>query len=270
MAEGLDLVRLYIRAQGEPSPEMSEAFAENLTEDAVLKTSRGSFQGREAIRQQLGSPLNAGNFRQAEWSKPEVKGDSIAISGRLPITATVGGYDLRFELVEGGRVGRIEQTTLPAPPLPPSPLRLDEEMKQTIAEAWRGATILVISVDPEGRAVPSLRGTVQAFGDDKLAFWARNGDGATVRALDSNSNLTFFYRNPPARTTYIFYGRGHVTGDASERTAIYDNSPEPERLADIDMKGVAIIAELERVEGAGPNGRVLMVRDTKERTEHKM
>ena len=213
MAEGLDLIRLFIRAQAEPSAEASDAFAENLTEDAVFKTSRGTFYGRDAIRQQLGTPLNAGNFRQAEWSKPEVAGDVIAVSGRLPITATVGGYDLRFELLEGGKIAGIEQITLPAPSLPPSPLRLDDEMKQTIADAWRGATILVISVDPEGRAVPSLRGTVQAFGADKLAFWARNGDGATVRALDSNPNLTFFYRNSPARTTYIFYGRGAVTHD---------------------------------------------------------
>src|SRR5205814_10560772 len=113
MAEGLDLIRLFIRAQGEPSPEASDAFAENLTDDAVFKTSRGTFRGRDAIRQQLGAPLKAGNFRQAEWSKPEVAGDVIAVSGRLPITATVGGYDLRFELVEGGKIGSIEQMTVP-------------------------------------------------------------------------------------------------------------------------------------------------------------
>src|SRR5690348_12545941 len=148
MAEGLDLIRLYIRAQGEPSSETTDAFAENLTEDAVFKTSRGTFYGRDAIRQQLGNTLTAGNFRQAEWSKPEVAGDVISTSGHLPIAATVGGYDLRFELVEGGKIGSIEQITLPAPPLPPSPLRLDDEMKQTIADAWRAATILVISVDP--------------------------------------------------------------------------------------------------------------------------
>jgi len=262
MAEGLDLVRLYIRAQGDPSPEATQAFADNLTDDAVLKTSRGSFTGRPAIEQALGNPLTVGQFRQAEWSRPEVAGDTIAVSGRLPITATVGGYDLRFSLVEGGKVASIEQTTVPAPPLPPSPLKLDDEMKQTIIEAWRGATILVIGVDEDGRAVPSLRGTVQPLGDDKLAFWARNAEGTTVSSLESNPNLTFFYRNPPARTTYIFYGRGEVTTDEAERMTVYDNSPEPEQLADAGKKGVAVVAELDRIEGVGPNGRILMVRGT--------
>ena len=266
MTDAAEVARLYIQAQSDPTPESISALLAHVSDDTTLK-GRGTFTGPGAIAQQLANQNTAANFRWASWSEPKTDGNGVTVSGRLPIEATVGGYDLRFEFGADGKIAHIEQVTLPAPPLPPSPLKLDDEMKQTIIEAWRGATILVISVDSDGRAIPSLRGTVQPFGDDGLAFWARNAEGSTVGALETNPNLTFFYRNPPARTTYIFYGRGRVTKDDKERRAVYDNSPEPERNADPDIRGVAVIADLDRIEGIGPNGRVLMLRNEAVGTE---
>ena len=260
MTDRFDVVRLYVQAQGERTEDRARALAEAFADDVVLKTSRAMFQGRDMVLEQVGVPLTAPAFRRADWTEPQADGDSVRVSGRLPITALQGGFDLRFDFGRDGLVSRIEQITLPAPPLPPSELRLSEDMKQLIKDARTATPILVVSVDPTGQARVTLRGTVQAISDERLAFWARNAEGGTVGALDTNPKLTLFYRNPQIRTTLSFYGRGWVTKDEAERVAIYDNSPEPERAADPDQRGVAVVVELDKIEGATQNGRIHMVR----------
>lgn len=258
-----EAVRLYIRAQAEQTDEARQMLADALANDAALKTPRGTFAGKAAFLEQLSNALTADNFRQASWSEPRREGGALLISGRLPVTATVGGYDLRVEFAVDGRIASVEQAVLPAPPLPPSNLNLDDEMKQTISEAWRGWPLLVACVAANGQPLLSLRGTVQPFGDDCLAFWARNVAGGTVLALETNPRLTLFYRNTQTHITYTFYGRGWVTNDDRERQVVFENSPEIERAADPERRGLAVIIELDEVEGVGPNGRVHMVRDDK-------
>jgi Pyridoxamine 5'-phosphate oxidase len=260
MTDRFHVVRLYIQAQAERTEDNAEALAGALAADVFLKTSRATFEGRAMVLEQVGLPLTAPGFRQADWSEPQADGNSVRVSGLLPITALQGGFDLRFDFRDDGLVNRIEQITLPAPPLPPSQLRLSNDMKQLIKDAWVAAPIMVVSVDPTGQARVTLRGTVQPISDDKLAFWARNAEGGTVGALDTNPKLTLFYRNPQIRTTVSFYGRGRVTKDEKERLAIYDNSPEPERAADPEQRGVAVVVDLDKVEGTTQNGRIHMVR----------
>jgi predicted pyridoxine 5'-phosphate oxidase superfamily flavin-nucleotide-binding protein len=253
-------VELYIKAQADRSDELISALADLFTDDIVIETSRGNFEGKAAALAQVGSGQAPAVFQQATWSDPKKEGASLSLSGRLPITAAQGGYDLRFDFAPDGRVRRIQQITVPAPPLPPSPLRLSDDLKQLIKDAWNTSPMLVAAVDPNGQPRLSLRGTVQAISDDRLAFWARNADGGTVGGLEKNPLVTLFYRNPGTRTTFYFYGRAHVTRDEQERRLVYDNSPEPERLADFHYRGLAVIIELDKVEGVTPAGRVHLAR----------
>ncbi len=255
-----EAIKTYIRAQGERSPENIEALSAFFADDVVIATPRGSFEGKEKALASVGAPLTAPNFQQATWTEPKDDGNSFFITGRLPLHATQGGYDIRFNFDSSGHIKHVDQQTLPAPPLPPSPMVLSPELKQVIADAWNTNPILVAAVDPNGQPRLSLRGTVQATADDKLAFWARNADGGTIGGLEKNPLLTLFYRNPAARTTYYFYGRGHVTKDEAERRAVYDASPEPERLADLQYKGLAVIIELDKVEGVTLAGRIHLAR----------
>ena len=57
-----------------------------------------------------------------------------------------------------------------------------------------------------------------------------------------------------------FQGRGHFESAEDVRNTVYDNSPEPERNADRERKGLALIVDLDRVTGFGPGGRYQMER----------
>ena len=74
------------------------------------------------------------------------------------------------------------------------------------------------------------------------------------------------YRNEDTKETFQFQGRARVaTGDA-ERKKVYDNAPPVERAHDFARTGVALIIDLDLVEGwfgltpDGPIGRVRMLR----------
>jgi hypothetical protein len=145
----------------------------------------------------------------------------------------------------------------------PGPITLTEEVRTAINGALANGTPVVVAyVDERGQPRLSFRGSTQVFGDDHLAVWARNPEGGLPRALASNPRVTLLYRNPQPRMLLTFEGRAHIADDETTRTAVYDGSPEPERTADPERKGVAVVVELDRVTGITPSGRVLMQRPT--------
>ena len=134
-------------------------------------------------------------------------------------------------------------------------LAMTEEVAALVGGAFEARLpMLVAYVGDNGFPRLSFRGTLQVHGDDALAFWARNPEGGVVKAIAERPKLTVFYRNPEARTTVFFYGEAHLVTDAAERDAIYDNSPEPERNADADKAGVAIVVVLDAIEGRNADG----------------
>ena len=72
--------------------------------------------------------------------------------------------------------------------------------------------------------------------------------------------MTLFYHDPATRTTYTFYGRARVADEPAARAVIFDSSHPRERQMDFGRRGVAIVVDLDKVEGRGPGGRILMVR----------
>jgi hypothetical protein len=143
----------------------------------------------------------------------------------------------------------------------PGPITLTEEMCTAINGALANGTPVVVAyVDERGQPRLSFRGSTQVFGDDRLAIWARNPEGGLPQALAANPRVTLLYRNPQPRMLLTFEGRGHIAADEATRTAVYEGAPEPERNADPERKGVAVVVELDRVTGITPSGRVLMQR----------
>jgi hypothetical protein len=74
------------------------------------------------------------------------------------------------------------------------------------------------------------------------------------------------YRNEDTKETFQFQGRGWVATGKAERRKVYDNAPPVERAHDFARTGVALIVDLDLVEGwfgltpDGPIGRVRMLR----------
>ncbi len=137
-------------------------------------------------------------------------------------------------------------------------IELTDDMKQSLSTALTDrAPVIVAYTDAEGQPSISFRGTVQAFSDTQLAIWARNPDGGLPGAIGTNPKLALMYRNMEERKGWQFQGSARITTDQAERDTIFDNSPERERDADPDRKGVAIIVDLDRVIA---RGEVLMER----------
>ena len=132
-------------------------------------------------------------------------------------------------------------------------LKLSPALKETVNTALaRGRMMSVAYVSPEGLPELSFRGSVQAYSDTALAIWVRNPSGGILQAAASaNPHISLLYGELGAQSKAFvtFRGRGRVDSSESVRRKVYDGSPELERNLDKDRKGVALIIDLDSVDG---------------------
>jgi hypothetical protein len=129
------------------------------------------------------------------------------------------------------------------------PIELTDEIREHVNGAlMAGNPMIVATVDGGNRPRLSYRGSIQAFSADQLGFWARNADGATIESIKTNPHVAVMYRHPAQRVFLQFAGRARVAF-AAERDRVYDLSPEFERKADPERKGVAVVIDLDTIEG---------------------
>ena len=142
-------------------------------------------------------------------------------------------------------------------------LKLSPALKETVNTALaRGRMMSVAYVSPEGRPELSFRGSVQALSDTQLAIWVRDPAGGIIKAVTSgHPHIALLYGElgPESKAFVTFRGRGRVESSESMRRKVYDASPEVERNLDKDRKGVALIIDLDRVDGMF-GGNVLKMR----------
>ena len=152
-------------------------------------------------------------------------------------------------------------TQAPPPPAPLTEMKLPQQIKDAINNAFtNGKPVLVAYVDEGGQPSLSFRGSTQAYSDSQLAVWVRNPEGGLQKALGKNPKVSLMYRdpNPESRSMLQFKGSGRVGTSQAERDKVYDSSPEPERNADREKKGFPLIIDLERVDGFFPGLRIAM------------
>jgi pyridoxine/pyridoxamine 5'-phosphate oxidase len=146
-------------------------------------------------------------------------------------------------------------------------MTLDDELKEIINGALAsGGVMVVASVDPEGRPRLTFRGSLQAFSDDQVGFWARDPEGSTMQNIAGNPHVAMIMRNPQTRKLLQLAGRARLA-QGEERERVYANAPEIEQRADAEKKGAAVVVDLDRVEGflgLGPNGERRFVRMSRE------
>jgi hypothetical protein len=135
----------------------------------------------------------------------------------------------------------------------PTELKLSHALKETINTALaRGRMLSVAYVSPDDRPELSFRGSVQVFSENQLAIWVRNPEGGIVKAVASGRpHIALLYGElgPASKAFVSCRGRGHVENSAAVRTKVYENSPELERNLDKERKGVALIIDLDSVDG---------------------
>jgi hypothetical protein len=140
------------------------------------------------------------------------------------------------------------------------PIKITPEIASTINSALETKTPVVIAyADDSGQPSLSFRGSVHIVGDDQVAWWARNAEGKMITTLAAHPRVALMYRNPETRISFQLQGRARIVRDEPARGRVYENSPKPEQDADPNRKGVAVIVDLDRVEGLagfGPDGPI--------------
>lgn len=141
----------------------------------------------------------------------------------------------------------------------PASIELNDTIREAVDHALeQGKPVVVAYVDPEGQPRLSFRGSTQVYSPTQLAIWVRNPEGGLQRALAANPRLTLLYRSADPRMMFNFQGRGHLEQSDDVRKKVYESSPQSEQNADRDRKGLALIIDLDRVNGFAPGGAVNM------------
>jgi Pyridoxamine 5'-phosphate oxidase len=266
MTDRSEAVAAYTTALMKPD-EDSGLVASVLAEDVVVQTNFGRAEGLEAAIAFLREPRTAGLLAAGvQWSQAAAADDRVAVTATLPPTAAFSGLELVFDFA-GDKITRVEQQTLPPAPLLPRPLRLDPGIKAAVDGALDNQTPMLIAyVDGDQQIHLSFRGTIQAYSDDQLALWARESEGGLSRNIRDRPHVTLFYHDPVRRTSYTFYGRARVDHDPAVRAAIFENSHPREQHMDFRRHGVAIVVDLDEIEGRAAGGRLLMQRAIPQRS----
>jgi Pyridoxamine 5'-phosphate oxidase len=244
--------------------------ADLLTDDAAFEALI-KLSGRDAVIERMSGDTTGRVYREVTWGKPEQYGDALKIIGRTPPGSLMGGAVLVFHFA-GDKISIIQHQPIPGAPMPATELKLSPELKALVNNALVTHHPMLMSyVNDSGQPVLSFRGSTQTFSDDQLAIWIRNADGNLLKSVAKNPKVALMYRNEDTKETFQFQGRARVaTGDA-ERQKVYDNAPAVERAHDFARTGVALIIDLDLVEGwfgltpDGPIGRVRMLRGANQR-----
>jgi len=254
-------VQLWVDALKAPTEDSKSRLSVVLDDDIRATTPMGASEGRDAVLAGFGASPLAPLIAQAEWSEPAGDGDTLVVSCRFPASAPVGGLrvDLRFDAAD--LIVAADTTLIPAPP----PIATEVDFSEAMAGAINGALangtpILMAYVDAEGRPHMSPRGSTQVFSSDRMAVWVRNPEGGLLAAIPANPHVSFFYRDPASRTSYQVQGRARVDDSPAVRDQVYANSPEVERNLDAQRRGVAVVVDVDKVEGRDASGPVLMER----------
>jgi hypothetical protein len=143
-------------------------------------------------------------------------------------------------------------------------LRLSETMQQAIDSAFgSGKPIAIAYVDEQDAPQLSYRGSTQAYSATEIAIWVRNPAGGMLPAIVRNPAVALIYGdfNPSNRQFMILRGRARADRSDAVRSKVYEAAHEFERSQDPDRKGVAVVIELDSVEGFFGGTRLRMRRD---------
>ncbi len=137
----------------------------------------------------------------------------------------------------------------------------DSGIPEAIATAAeRGHQVAVAYIDDDGYPSVSFRGTTQVIGPDRLAIWARKRDAGLAAAIAERPQVGLVYYGPGGPGPAYLALRGRAHADPSLDDEVYAAAPQGERDQDPDRNGVAVVIEIDRVQGFGQDGPFLQER----------
>ena len=132
---------------------------------------------------------------------------------------------------------------------------IPKTLQPHINTAFPEHVCLVGTVQPNGYAQITPRGSTMVFDDDHIALWER-GKGSTTASLHDGSKVTVYFRKPQLRTDGMlpkggiarFYGTAKVVKSGAAYEEVWRKLVQPEKDRDPDKKGFAVLIKVERAE----------------------
>lgn len=131
--------------------------------------------------------------------------------------------------------------------------RIPQAVQKLIDSAFLEHVCLIGTVQENGYAQITPRGSTQVYDDEHISLWER-GRGSTNALLKDGTKVTVFYFNLGARDVLPMGGIARLYGRAAVHKSgpVYDKVWErlipPERQWDPDKKGWAVLIDVERAE----------------------
>jgi hypothetical protein len=122
-----------------------------------------------------------------------------------------------------------------------------------INSAFPDHTCLIGTVLRNGFAQITPRGSTAVYDEEHISIWER-GRGSTTALMNEGTNVTVFYFNLGAKAVLPIGGIVRLYGTASLHKSgpVYDEVwrrlIEPEKKADPERKGWAVLVRIDRVE----------------------
>jgi hypothetical protein len=128
-------------------------------------------------------------------------------------------------------------------------------LHEHINTAFPANVCLVGTVQPDGFAQISPRGSTMVYDDQHLALWER-GKGSTNAMLKDGAKVTVYLRKPQLREAGVlpkggiarFYGTAQVVKAGPAYEDVWRRLVQPEKERDPDKKGYAVLIAVERAE----------------------
>ena len=133
--------------------------------------------------------------------------------------------------------------------------KIPHVLHEHVNTAFPATPCLVGTVQPDGFAQISPRGSTMVYDDEHLALWER-GKGSTNAMLKDGAKVTVFLRKPALREAGIlpkggiarFYGTAQVHKSGPVYEKVWERLVQPEKERDPDKKGFAVLIKVERAE----------------------
>jgi general stress protein 26 len=236
--------------------------ADLLAPDAGFQALNVNLQGKDAVLDRFTSSPASASYLEARWTTEDL-GDTVRAVGAMPNGAKL----VLTAHVRSDKIALVQQQMLPGAPRPPTELKLSSELQSRVNNALKDRHPIIISyVDESGQPNVTFRGSTQAYSDHQLAIWVRNQDGKMLRSIRKNPKVALMYRDEDSKATYNFQGRASIDTSDAARQKIFATMAQVERDHDFAQLGVALIIDLDLVEGyaglspQGPLNPVRMAR----------
>jgi hypothetical protein len=252
----------YVKSIRTGELSASQSLGPFLASNVVLSTGAEEVNGHDAVLTRAsGKWAHTDGLWRAGWSTPRIEGEQVVIDADFsPMPVGPASMSFRFSFTTDGKIARIEQQTTGRPTVPATD-SIPLDVRALINNARVNNTPMVLAyVDETGKPVQSFRGSVQVYGDTQLCAWIRHADGALIRGIAKNPQVSLVYPFTAATALLLIEGTARVDADEATRRRVFELMPEQEQNHDPDMTGAALLIDVTSLQGFTPSGPVRMVR----------